>query len=167
VTDPFQVELRPPPGGGTGQQALAHSCSYTGASGIEYSDPPIRIKFFLDQFPNRSTFTTICQPDLSGGLQQIAQLLKTALGNPCIEGKLKMPVDCSVSDVTNYLKPNQMEKVLPQCDANASNKPCWRIATDTNLCAAGDHLTLRIEGQDTLPQDTHVVANCVTEVTSN
>ena len=28
-------------------------------------------------------------------------------------------------------------------------------------------LELKVEGQDTLPADTHVVANCVTEVTSN
>ncbi|HEX7838791.1 MAG TPA: hypothetical protein VF469_15045 [Kofleriaceae bacterium] len=52
------------------------------------ADPPIRIKALLDEFPNRSAFTSICQQDLSGGLQQIGALLKTALGDPCIQGVL-------------------------------------------------------------------------------
>jgi hypothetical protein len=78
---PFAIELRAPPGGGTAIPALAHSCSYVGANGPEVADPPARLQFFLDQFPNRSTFTSICQPDLSGGLQLIAELLKDALGS--------------------------------------------------------------------------------------
>ena len=49
---------------------FSDSCTYNSPSGAQVADPPVRIKFFLDQFPNRSTFTTICQPDLSGGLQQ-------------------------------------------------------------------------------------------------
>src|SRR5262249_44280756 len=107
TTEPFSVELRAPPGsGGTKIPALAHSCSSQGRVGTEVPDPPTRIKYFLDQFPNRSTFTTICQQDLSAGLQLIAQLLKTALGNPCFDDvELAEPYECSVSDVTNYLQP--------------------------------------------------------------
>jgi len=159
--DPFAVETRSI--NGTNQNALAHSCTYNSPTGAQVADPPVRLKFFLDQFPNRSTFTTICQPDLSGGLQQIAQLLKTALGNPCIEGNLKEPVDCSVSDVTNYLKPNQTEKVLPQCDANASVKPCWRIATDATKCPTGDNYILEVVRAEAPPPETHMIAYCVTE----
>ena len=164
VTEPFAVELRSI--NGQNQPSLAHSCTYNSPTGPQVADPPIRLKFFLDQFPNRSTFTTICQPDLSGGLQQIAQLLKTALGNPCIEGKLKMPIDCSVSDVTNYLKPNQTEVVLPQCDASASNKPCWRITTDATKCPENDHFVLDVQRAQAPPPDTHMIAYCVTEVTN-
>jgi hypothetical protein len=175
VTDPFQVELRPPPGGGQGQQALAHSCTYNGANGPEYSDPPTRLKFFLDQFPNRSTFTTICQQNLSDGLVLIAQLLKSVIGDPCIEGDLadvdpNTPgdqYDCSVSDVTNYLKPNQTEKILPQCNAGLSNKPCWTIATDAMNCPTTPtkphSFVLKIERSEAPPPETHVIANCVTE----
>ena len=178
-TEPVATELRKPKGDVNEQPQLAHSCQYIGGDGNpEVADPAIRLRFFLDQFPNRSTFAPICQRDLSGGLQQIGELLKTVIGDPCIEGKLAdadpdrpgPQYDCAVSAVTNRGLANQTQTVLPHCEPDsgaASNKPCWRIATDTNLCAAGDHLTLRIEGQDTLPQDTHVVANCVTEVTSN
>jgi hypothetical protein len=168
--EPFAIEQRQI--NGQNQIALAHSCTYNSPSGAQVADPPIRIKFFLDQFPNRSTFTTICQPDLSGGLQQIAQLLKTALGNPCIEGNLKMPIDCSASEVTNYLKPNQMETIIPQCDATASNKPCWQIRQDAMkcpcppapaMCPGMNRLfeVLRPAG-NTPPPDSHLLVNCVT-----
>ncbi|MDB4962076.1 MAG: hypothetical protein JWP01_2075 [Myxococcales bacterium] len=172
TTEPFQTELRSPPGGGTAQQALAHSCSYQGAMGLEVADPPTRIKFLLDQFPNRSTFTTICQQNLSDGLILIAQLLKTVIGDPCIEGKLAdvdeatpgPQYDCSVSDVTNIGKPNQAEAVLPQCNTGNTNTPCWRINVDLMNCPASDHFTLKIErGGQTPPPETHVIAYCVTD----
>jgi hypothetical protein len=175
TTEPFQVELRAPPGGGTPQQALAHSCSYTGAMGLEVADPPTRIKFLLDQFPNRSTFTTICQQNLSDGLVLIAQLLKSVIGDPCIEGKLADvdpntagdQYDCSVSDVTNLGKPNQTENILPQCNAGDTNKPCWKIATDVMNCPQTPEkphsYILKIERSEAPAPETHVVAYCVTE----
>jgi hypothetical protein len=166
TTEPFAVEQRQI--NGQNQIALAHSCTYQSPSGPQVSDPPIRIKAFLDSFPNRNTFATLCQPDLTGGLQQVAQLLKTALGNPCIEGKLKMPIDCSASDVTNYLKPNQTETVIPQCDATASKTPCWRVVVNAMKCptmSSPDNLLFEIvRGNTTPPPETHVIVNCVTEV---
>ncbi len=161
TTEPFTVETRQI--NNQSQIALGRSCTYQGGGTLQVADPPTRLKFFLDQFPNRSTFTTICQPDLSGGLQQIAQLLKTALGNPCIEGNLADPIDCSVSDVANYLKPNQMEVVLPQCNATASVKPCWQIKTDVAKCPGGDNYVLDIQRTQAPPPDTHVIAYCVTD----
>lgn len=171
--EPYQVELRAPPGGGAPQPSVAHSCSYQGSIGLEVADPPVRIKFFLDQFPNRSTFTTICQQDLSGGLQLIAQLLKSVIGDPCIEGKLADvdpatagdQFDCSVSDVTNAHKANQSEKILPQCLGNGpySNMPCWRISTDLANCPNSDHYVLKIERSEAPPPETTVFANCVTQ----
>lgn len=175
TTEPYQVELRMPPGGGTPQQAVAHSCSYQGGNGTEVADPPTRLKFFLDQFPNRSTFTTICQQDLSGGLQLIAQLLKTAIGDPCIEGKLAdvdpmtpgEQFECSVSDVSNLRKPNQKEEIVPACRESGgsySPTPCWRIATDEVNCTKAPHHVLKIErGNTTPPPETTILANCVTE----
>lgn len=171
TTEPFQVELRAPPNGGTPEQALAHSCTYQGATGPENADPPTRIKFLLDQFPNRSTNTTICQQNLSDGLTLIAQLLKTVLGSPCIEGDLAdvdpntpgEQYECSVSYVSNYLKPTQTEKVLPECNAAISNKPCWHIVVDTMRCSMAPSLALKTEDAETPPPDTHTIAYCVTE----
>jgi hypothetical protein len=175
-TTPYEVETRSPPGGGTAIPAVAHSCSYQGANGPEVADPSVRLKQFLDQFPNRSTFSTICQQDLSGALIQIAQLLRTVIGSPCIEGKLAdvdpdtagPQYDCSVSDVRNFGKANQSETVLPQCNnlnapASSTNKPCWAIEVDMMNCMEGDHLTLKVERNEAPAPDTHVISYCVTE----
>ncbi len=175
-TTPFEVELRAPQGSTQTIPALAHSCTYTDTSNQpEVADPAVRIKQLLDSFPNRSTFSTICQQDLSGGLVLIAQLLKTALGSPCIDGNLAdvdpntpgPQYDCSVSDVVNYGQANQTETVLPECNnlttpASSTNTPCWAIETDP-MCSAGMHLTLKIErGTTTPPNNTHVISYCVT-----
>jgi hypothetical protein len=175
TTEPYQVELRAPPGGGAPQPAVAHSCSYQGSIGLEVADPPTRIKFFLDQFPNRSTFTTICQQDLSSGLQLIANLLKAVIGDPCIGGTLAdvdpttpgPQYECSVSDVTNARTPQQQEKILPECKESSpgvyTNQPCWRIASDPANCMKPPHHVLKIERTEAPPPQTIVFANCVTE----
>lgn len=175
-TTPFDVELRAPPTSSTKIPALAHSCSYIDSAGKpEVADPAVRIKQFLDSFPDRSTFSTICQQDLSGGLTQIAQLLKYAFGDPCILGTLADvdPVtagpqyECSVSDVLHYGKANASETVLPACDntndpASSTNKPCWAIEIDTERCTSKLHQTLAVERSEAPAPDTHIVANCVT-----
>ena len=182
VTTPVETELRAPPGSTTAIPALAHSCTYTDPANLaEVGDPAIRIKELLDSFPNRSTFSTICQQDLSGGLTLVAQLLKTALGSPCIDGHLAdvdpntpgPQYDCSVSDVANYGAANQTETVLPECNnlttpASSTNEPCWAIESDTVNCTGGDHLTLKVERGNTMPgAKDHVISYCVTEATNN
>lgn len=175
-TTPFEVELRKPRPTDAAIPALAHSCSYiNSANKSEVADPPVRIKQFLDSFPERSTFSTICQQDLSGGLAQIAQLLKLALGDPCIEGTLAdvdpntpgAQYECSVSDVLHFGKVNESETVLPECNnagspASSTNKPCWSIQVDAAQCTSKLNQILRVE-RDTAPApDTYIVANCVT-----
>ncbi len=175
-TTPYEVELRTPPGGGTASPAVAHSCTYNGSLGPEVADPSIRLKQVLDQFPNRSTFSTICQQDLSGALVQIAQLLKTVLGSPCIDGMLAdvdpdtagPQYDCSVSDVTNYGKVNQTETILPQCNGtapdylNSTNRPCWSIQQDP-MCGGPGMLKLVVVRAQAPAPETHVISYCVTE----
>jgi hypothetical protein len=177
-TEPFATELRPPDKNSGPIPALAHSCSYIGGDGKpEVADPPIRLKFFLDQFPNRSTFAPICQRDLSGGLQQIGDLLKAVIGDPCIEGKLAdvdpttdgAQYDCSVSSVNNVGKANQVEDIIPHCnpeDGSGTSDPCWHLVPNQTKCPNSDHLMLTIEHNDKLLLDTHVRANCVTQVTN-
>ncbi len=169
--EPFQVEMRPPQGQTVAEPALAHSCSYAGAEGIQFADPPVRLKFLLDQFPGRSAFTTICQRNLSDGLGVIANLLRSVVGDPCIQGTLAdvdpdmtgPQYDCAVSDVTNPGEANQKETIIPACDATASHKPCWRITADAMKCANDDHLMLQVERSQDPEPETHIIANCVTE----
>lgn len=56
-------------------------CDYEGA--VATASP--RLQAFLDRFPGRSTFTAICQQDLSGLLQQLGGPLKVIIYDPCIE----------------------------------------------------------------------------------
>ncbi|MEO8705217.1 MAG: hypothetical protein ABI867_34545 [Kofleriaceae bacterium] len=180
--DPFAVENRTI--NMQSQPALAHSCTFNGATGPQVADPPIRLQFFLDQFPNRSTSTTICQQDLSGGLQLIGELLKESLGNPCITGDILdtdeaapgLQAECSVSYITNFGKANATEEILPECDAGLGNKPCWHLLKDATLCPCAvtdlecnpadqnENLILKIEDDVAQPDGTQVVAGCVTEV---
>jgi hypothetical protein len=175
-TTPYEVELRTPPGGGTAIPAVAHSCSYQGANGTEVADPSTRLVEFLNAFPNRNTFQTICTQDLSPALTQIAQLLRTVIGSPCIEGNLADvdpetagdQYDCSVSDVRNYGKANQQEEIINQCnnlnDPDAStNKPCWAIETDAVKCMTAPSLILNVIRNEAPAPDTHVISYCVTE----
>ena len=148
--------------------ALAHTCMYVGGDNkTEVADPAVRIKSLLDQFPGQNTFATICQQDLSGPLQQIAQLIKTASNDPCIDGKLAHPPDyeCAVSAIVAPDTASETEQVLPRCDATASNQPCWHIVADATKCSSEEfeHHLLQIEGQNQLQVDTHIVANCVVE----
>lgn len=175
---PVETELRAPSGSTTPIPALAHSCTYTDSSNAsEVADPTVRVSQFINSFPNRGTYSTICQQDLSGAMTEIATLLKTVLGSPCVDGTLAdadpntpgVQYDCSVSDVTNFGLANQNEVVLPECndltpgqEASSANKPCWAIETDPMNCAGGQHLTLKIERSVAPAPDTHVVSYCVT-----
>jgi hypothetical protein len=155
--------------------ALVPSC--TSAAGK--ADPAVRLKFLLDQFPDRNSFTTICNEDLSDALQQIAELLKEAIGNPCIQATLADPIECSVSDVVHPGQDNQTETLLPECNAaedldttdspNSTNIPCWHLEEDTASCGeTPTHLALLVErGGISPPTGTHVQAHCVTCVDEN
>ena len=145
-----------------GEPTLDASC--TSASGD--ADPGIRIQSFLDSFPNRNTSTTICDDDLSDALTVIADLLAKVLGNPCIEGDLVLTdgqPTCTVADVRFLNQDGQEESIIPLCNAERSNLPCYHFDVDSVQCAATDtQLTLVIErGAAEVPSQTTVVARCV------
>nr|HEX4316354.1 hypothetical protein [Kofleriaceae bacterium] len=161
---------------GQAQPALAHSCNYTDPmGGLEVADPTVRVSQFINAFPNRSTFQTICTDDLSDGLTLIAQLLKSVVGSPCIDGVLAdvdpntpgPQYDCSVSDVTDPGKADQTESIIPECDNqtspdSSSSFPCWAIQMNAE-CTTGTGLALYIARNGVNPpMEDHVIANCVT-----
>jgi hypothetical protein len=139
------------------------SCTYQapGSNTVQRAFPGVRLESFLKSFTN-NTFTTICKGDLSDGLVQIAQLLKTVIGSPCIDSELATPYQCSVLDVANFGKTNETRTVIGQCDASG-DKPCWSLAVDAAKCGAGK-LALNVDrGGQTPAPNTHVIANCVTK----
>ena len=132
--------------------------------------PSVRMRAFLDAFPQRSTWQNICNYDpavndvnLSGALVQIATLLKKVIGSPCLEGNLAMPLDCRVSDVANLNQDNQEEFPIPSCDD--SGPPCWQTMENRAQCPDTDTgLVIEIDrGGSAPPDNTTVVVRCLVE----
>ncbi|MEZ4403356.1 MAG: VWA domain-containing protein [Kofleriaceae bacterium] len=149
--------------------ALQPSC--TSASGEAV--PEFRTKAFLEQFPDRNSVTTICNDQLSDALTDIAELLKKAIGNPCIENQLAdqnpdlpgIQYECSVTDVTDPNGPNRSETVIPECALNGNTPPCWSFISDPMRCAtAPDNRAVEVNrGNVTVPDDTVLQVQCVVE----
>jgi hypothetical protein len=132
--------------------------------------PSIRMRAFLDAFPQRSTWQNICNYDpaindvnLSGALVQIATLLKKVIGSPCLDGNLAMPLDCRVSDIANLNQDNQQDFPIPSCDD--SGAPCWRTMENREQCPdTPTGLILEIDrGGGAPPDNTTVVVRCLVE----
>jgi hypothetical protein len=144
---------------------LAPSC--TSASGE--AAPSTRLKYFLDQFPQRNTVTTICNENLEDALIVIAELLKKVIGNPCLEGNIDtrpdvagVQYDCQVSDVRFPNQDNQEEYVLPNCDSPGATAPCWTIQENTAQCPDTETQQELIITRNSDPlSGTSVVARCV------
>jgi hypothetical protein len=145
--------------------------------------PPVRMQSFLTAFPERNTFTTICNDNLSDALVQIAELLKTAIGNPCIDVALAdrnpsipdVQPECSVVDVLNPDSTDRTETVIPQCtqaiqpaammcDPGSAGTPCWCIHPDTMSCpTAPQNYAIEVNrGGATAPLGTVLEVQCVT-----
>jgi hypothetical protein len=168
---PYEVELRVPDGGTTAIPAVTHACTYAGATAPEVADPAVRLGQFLGQFPNRNTFSTVCAQDLSGALTQAAQLITTVMGSMCVDRPIDLDnstpgpqVDCTVSEVVNYGRANQLETVLPSCidPPDALNKPCWWLLEDAARCPRYDHLRLRVERTQPAERGSQLLMYCAT-----
>jgi hypothetical protein len=166
--EPFSVELRPPPGGGTMQPALASSCSSMGPVGIEIANPAVRIASFLEGFPGRSASATVCQQDYSGALVEIGDLLRNALGNPCVGARLAdvdpaadgQQVDCVVEELND-----RFSRTLEPCEAGAERRPCWQLEADPASCglAPAPHWKLVVQRNETLPPGFFIRMRCLVE----
>ena len=153
-TDPVAVELRTPPGGGTAIPALAHSCSFIDTAGqTEVADPAVRIKAFLDLFSGRSSFSTICQQDLSGALGQIGQLVGAAMGSACVPIFLPPEADCVVEDVLGAT----VTPIIP-CDS-IDTPTCWRLVFDPS-CLVGNQQRLVVVRSVAPPPETFTRLRC-------
>ena len=146
--------------------------------------PGVRLAALAEQFPDRNSFSSICNDDLSDALVELGWLIRQAFGNPCLEAVLRdadldapgLQYECSVSDVIDPGGPEQDETILAFCDRAAeedsdpttwpvsTNLPCWHLIEDRNQCpATPTGLTLVVErGTTPVWPGTHVQARCVT-----
>ncbi len=164
ATTPFAVEERQINNMTT--IALARSCTYQSANGLEVADPGVRMKAFFDAFPDRSTSTTICQPDLSSGLTQIATLLNRVGGSSCVNSSILADVDastpglqpdCIVADTVGITA-----RPIAAC-GSPETAPCWKLVSDPVKCPAAGNLRLEIVRSEAPAPDTVTTMRCILE----
>jgi hypothetical protein len=165
---------------------LKRSCF---APGADTSDPNagarpgVRIKHFLESFPNRNTFTSICDTNLASALTKIAELLASVVGNPCLDAEVDttdidpnatgVQLDCSVQDVTNPNTESEVSHTLPRCRMTndttpdpASPQPCWYVIPDQANCSttSGYSILFLPSGEREAPDGTYTFVDCVAVV---
>ncbi|HWO26180.1 MAG TPA: hypothetical protein VNO30_45950 [Kofleriaceae bacterium] len=167
--EPFALELRAPPGGGTPVTQLAHSCAFTSPDGSEVADPAVRLAAFVGGFPGRAQLSTLCGGDLSTPLQEIGGTAKKLVGDPCLDvpalaGDLFDAAEdpglqpaCEVSDVRDSA-PSRPQK-LPGCESGAAD--CFEIVADAAACpTTPDHLRVRLRRATAVADDTWTHVRC-------
>jgi hypothetical protein len=161
---PTPVEVIPAPSteSDPGSPFLKPSCTASFGNG----DPGTRMDYFIKAFQNNST-NSVCDSDYAGALQNIATVIREAIGDPCIQGTLAMPYDCTVTQVSNPGTPQETQKVLNECTPNGAgthtNTPCWFLQTDASHCATTPtmlELSFDFGGASTSPSDV-MDAECV------
>ena len=164
--DPFEIVNKQvmTPSGPVTVKVLGRSCTYNGPTGEQLAFPAVRTSEFLAQFPNNAR-TTICDSDLSDGLEQIGVLLRKTIVDSCFDYKLAEPYDCSVTEVRRHPNaPDEELRTVAACGNGAL--PCWRIEEAPTECAytkVTPHLKLVIERGSAVPDpDIRVKASCVT-----
>jgi hypothetical protein len=180
---PVTVGTHPGPGPSTGEIWVEPQCvvcpdgSATGCPLAPQDDPDvalvaaapaIRMKSFLEAFPQRATLQDVCNynpqlrdVDFSGALTQIALQLRILLGSPCLPGALADPLDCVVSDVQNLNLDSQVETQISPCDSSDA-RPCYRLEPDPT-CATETNLTVIVDRDTEPPPYTTLVARCLLE----
>jgi hypothetical protein len=174
-TEPVEVGRRTPTGSTTPRPDLVPSCSYTDVNNVtNTADPGFRLRGFFESFPDRNTFTTICDSDYTDALVQIAELLRTVIGYPCISGDIANPThpDCQFSYVTNPNEETESQEVLPRCDpedgpagdTRITNKPCWHLVPDPLNCVGNPtDLSVVIERDVDPAPNTIIRGGCVVQ----
>ncbi len=128
-----------------------------------YDGPAPRLDTVIAAFPSEGEVAPLSSDDL---LDDLRLRIHTGgwWGVPCLEGNLGPTPECSISDVVFDHDVRVYESVLQGCDADQTNKPCWRIEKDLQNCptwASQESSVLKIERRDYPPSDTHVIGNCV------
>jgi hypothetical protein len=154
---------------------LVPSCTYTdiGTGMKNRADPGVRLQYFFDQFPDRSTVTSICGDDFTDALTQVASPLRVVMSSDrCIRGTLVdadlaaegLQAECEVAYVFDQGLPSESEQRLPACDAAPPNQPCWQLQEDPVACAQyPTGLALRVGGSQAIPLGVRLVARCRVE----
>ncbi len=181
-SDPFQVILSNPQT--PGQQpyvacapldersnpvcapVLQHSCQNPQNPAF-FGDPAVRLNQVVAAAAHHH-WSSICDSDYTGALQDLAHLIGGEFGAGCVPAPLPDPdhADCVVEDVTLAADGSQTVTAVPQCDPAAPAFPCWRV--EAKAACAGDSpqgigITIDRNGAPP-PDDTDARVSCATLV---
>jgi hypothetical protein len=123
---------------------LQHSCGFVEPDGTTaVADPAVRLQSWIDNFPGRAQWATVCQQDLTGPLQAIGGTARKLVGETCFDGSVGELVDtsgaaglqpeCTVFDVRDSAPDAQV--ALPSCAQDASGD-CYDLVADPVSCPA-------------------------------
>jgi hypothetical protein len=155
---------------GTTVPSIEPSCT----NGAQNAFPMPRLAYFAQQF-RWNYFSSLCDDDLRGSLEEIAKLIRRRWGEPCFETDLDttdldpnnpgIQLDCTVSD-----KNSAGETIIPPCKmatedmpADDAAQPCWYIKPEPERCEAypsGLMFMVHPESRS-VPADTRTLVQCV------
>ncbi len=165
--DPYGVAWvhpDPPPSASVANELwpqVMHSCGAQGGDDVNpmatqtttdgsFGDPAVRISQFVHGFAN-GVFYSVCDASYRQSMTAIATALGKLLKPSCLHGVIqKDSAGNPACAVTNHLtdSSNHTSDVnVPSCAKSGNVPPCWTLAEDTSICAAGD-LALKVQ-QDT------------------
>jgi hypothetical protein len=101
-----------------------------------FGDPAVRINEVINAQPatNRQ-LTSICDTSYQAALQQLGELIVSALRPGCVDSPFQDPQnpDCLVEDITQNNDGSTTVKQLFNCAQ--SSPPCWRLRYDAECPA--------------------------------
>ena len=136
----------------------------------------LRIKAFLDEFPDRAQAFSICEPDFTRAMSSIGAAIAIQLGKPCLPRKLQdtdltlpgLQPDCDVRLRSN----GTLSEKLPYCSDLEGRKPCWKVVKDEQRCPAvtstegnlfpSQYVAVERQGSSPPPADQFLEMNCLT-----
>jgi len=119
-----------------------HSCvqATSDAGKPEYADPAIRVKAWTDSFGTANgIFYPICANDFSLAMKGIADRIHQKLGASCVSTHIAKlagtdTYNCTVTQKITDSAGKVTSKGLMQCDATASNAPCFQLQENSGTC---------------------------------
>jgi hypothetical protein len=106
------------------------------------ASPGVRLQGFLESFPDRHRFASVCSEDMSGPLGNAAAGINATVGRGlCLSAAIKdidesragVQADCKAT-ATEILSPEEEARALPQCSTQSTG-PCYRVKEDLGSCA--------------------------------
>ncbi len=119
-----------------GQPQLDASCSSAGGD----ASPGVRLQQFLDAFPDRNQFASVCSDDMSGPLGSAAMGINATVGRSlCLSGaiddvdsaKAGIQADCNATVIGAS---SGEELSIGKCTPGEAG-PCYRLVEDIESCA--------------------------------